>query len=262
MLEKILNNRKKEVAQNKELYPVRLLEKSIYFESDCVSLQDYLRRKEKSGIIAEFKRKSPSKGTINQYADVTETTIGYMQAGASALSVLTEKTFFGGSDKDLIAARNANFCPILRKDFIFDDYQILESKSIGADAVLIIAACLEKNEIKKLYDLSRSLGLEVVFEIHSPDELDKIPGTDLIIGVNNRNLKSMEVNLETSMKISKSISKEYMLISESGLSNPEDIARLREENFSGFLIGESLMKTPKPWETLELLISRIKEISR
>ncbi|MCB0380156.1 MAG: indole-3-glycerol-phosphate synthase TrpC, partial [Flavobacteriales bacterium] len=146
MLQEIIENKRKKVEQQKQLYPTKLLEQSIYFDSKCVSLSHYLTRKDKSGIIAEFKRKSPSKGVINAYADVLETTLGYMQAGASALSVLTEQDYFMGKSEDLTIARNANYCPILRKDFTVDEYQIIEAKSIGADAILLIAAALEKDQ--------------------------------------------------------------------------------------------------------------------
>ena len=257
MLNAIVENRRKQVARNKELFPVKLLESSIYFDSDCVSLEQYIIREDKSGIIAEFKRRSPSKGIINQYADVSETTIAYMQAGASALSVLTEPDYFMGKDQDLKIARNVNYCPILRKDFIIDEYQVIETKAIGADAILLIGACLEKDILKNLYELARSLGLEVLFEINSIQELIKLPGDNLIIGVNNRNLKTMEVNIQTSLELADKISGDFVLVSESGLSSVEDIKRLKKAGFSGFLMGEYFMKTPKPGETLKQLVSNL-----
>lgn len=257
MLNEIVENTRKQVARNKELFPIKLLESSIYFDSKCVSLSHYINRKDKSGIIAEFKRKSPSRGIINQYANVMQTTIGYMQAGASALSILTEKQFFMGKNEDLTIARNANYCPILRKDFIIDEYQVIETKSIGADAILLIAACLEKNEIKNLYQLSKSLGLEVLFEIHAKEELEKLPGKDLIIGVNNRNLKTMEVNIQTSLDLADKLSKEFTLVSESGLKTADDIKKLKSVGYSGFLMGEIFMRTPDPSETLKQLVSSL-----
>ena len=143
ILDQIIEHKRKETEERKSLYPVRLLEQSIYFGTKPVSLCHYIRRRDKSGIIAEIKRKSPSKGVINAYVSVERTSIGYMQAGASALSVLTDKQFFGGSNDDLTVARKFNFCPILRKDFTLDEYQIVEAKSIGADAILLIAAALD-----------------------------------------------------------------------------------------------------------------------
>ena len=259
MLQQIVDNRKKHIARNKALYPVKLLESSMYFDSKVVSLSQHITREDKTGIIAEFKRKSPSKGIINPYADVLDTTIGYMQAGASALSILTEPDYFMGKDGDLKIARNANYCPILRKDFIVDAYQVIETKSIGADAILLFAACLEKGVLKDLYQLARSLGLEVLFEIHSAEELSKLPGDELMIGVNNRDLKTMAVNIQTSFDIAKSLSKDFVLVAESGLSAAEDIIRLKEAGYSGFLMGEAFMKTPKPPETLELLVEKLQK---
>lgn len=257
MLQEIIENKRKKVEQQKQLYPTKLLEQSIYFDSKCVSLSHYLTRKDKSGIIAEFKRKSPSKGVINAYADVLETTLGYMQAGASALSVLTEQDYFMGKSEDLTIARNANYCPILRKDFTVDEYQIIEAKSIGADAILLIAAALEKDQIKNLHQLAKSLGLEVLFEIHGKDELDKVPDSDLIIGVNNRNLKTMEVDLKTSFDIINELPKTSLLISESGLSNVEDVKQLKEAGYQGFLMGEHFMRTPNPAEALKQFITKL-----
>lgn len=257
MLHEIVENKRKKVDQLKQLYPVKLLEQSMYFDSKCVSLSHYLTRPDKSGIIAEFKRKSPSKGIINQYADVMHTTMGYMRAGASALSVLTEEDFFMGKSNDLTITRNANYCPILRKDFMLDEYQIIESKSIGADAILLIAAILNKDEIKTLYKLAKSLGMEVLFEIHSKEELDKVPDSDIIIGVNNRNLKTMEVDLKTSFDMIGELPKNSILISESGLKNAEDVKKLKNSGFQGFLMGEHFMRTPDPEEALKIFIAKL-----
>lgn len=257
MLQEIIENKRKKVEQQKQLYPTKLLEQSKYFDSNCVSLSHYLTRKDKSGIIAEFKRKSPSKGVINAYADIMQTTLGYMQAGASALSVLTEQDYFMGKSEDLTIARNTNYCPILRKDFTVDEYQIIEAKSIGADAILLIAAALEKDKIKTLYKLAKSLGLEVLFEIHGKDELDKVPDSDIIIGVNNRNLKTMEVDIKTSFDIINELPKNSLLISESGLSNVEDVKRLKEAGYQGFLMGEHFMRTPSPAEALKQFITKL-----
>lgn len=254
MLQEIIENKRKKVAEQKQLYPTKLLEQSMYFDSNCVSLSHYLTRKDKSGIIAEFKRKSPSKGIINAYADVKETTLGYMQAGASALSVLTEEDYFMGKSEDLTMARDANYCPILRKDFTVDEYQIIEAKSIGADAVLLIAAALSKNEVKTFYELAKSLGLQVLFEIHAKEELDKLPDNDIIVGVNNRDLKTMKVDLKTSYEMIDELPKSAILVSESGLNNAEDVKKLREVGYQGFLMGEHFMRTPNPAEALKQFI--------
>jgi len=257
MLQEIITSKRKKVEQLKQLYPVKLLERSMFFESKVVSLSHYIKRPDKSGIIAEFKRKSPSKGIINQYADVMQTTMGYMRAGASALSVLTEEDYFMGKSEDLTIARNANYCPILRKDFTVDEYQVIEAKSIGADAILLIAAALSKAEIKSLYEVAKSLGLEVLFEIHSKEELEKLPGLDIIIGVNNRNLKTMEVDIKTSFDIIKELPKSAILVSESGLKDAEDVKKLKAAGYQGFLMGEHFMRTPDPEDALKEFISKL-----
>ncbi len=245
-LEKIITHKRAEVEENKKLYPVKLLERSLYFTSTPVSLDKYLKRQDKSGIIAEIKKQSPSKGIINKYVNVEKTSIGYMQAGASAISVLTDRTFFGGSNDDLSIARKFNFCPILRKDFIVDEYQVIEAKSIGADAILLIAACLTKSEIVSLTEFAKSLGLEVLLEIHEECESEKIPGSITIVGVNNRDLKSLKINLDTSFRLIDKLPKEKTKVAESGIESVESILQLKQAGYSGFLIGSYFMKHPEP----------------
>ena len=220
-------------------------------------MKKYLLRPDKSGVIAEFKRHSPSKGDINPYAKVEEVSIGYMQAGASALSVLTDEKFFKGKNADLTEARKFNFCPILRKDFVVEEYQIIEAKSIGADAILLIAECLEKEEIARFAKLAKSLGLEVLMEIHSKDQLSKIsPDLDLI-GVNNRNLKTFEVSTQTSVDLFDHIPSDFVRISESGISEPKTIAELKAVGFQGFLIGERFMATANPGRACRAFIEEV-----
>ncbi|WP_194777764.1 indole-3-glycerol phosphate synthase TrpC [Pararhodonellum marinum] len=247
ILDKIVEFKIKEVEERKSLIPTKLLEKSIFFENQAVSMKKYVKRKDKTGIIAEFKRKSPSKGEINMNASVEKTSIGYMQSGASALSILTDRNFFGGSNEDLTLARKFNFCPILRKDFVIDEYQIIEAKSIGADCILLIAAILDPKQINDLAAFAHQLGLEVLLEIHEEEELERSlnPHLDLI-GVNNRNLKTFEVSLETSHTLVEQIPREFVKISESGLSNPESLVQLKMMGFDGFLIGENFMKASRP----------------
>lgn len=261
ILNEICANRKKQVEANKALYPTALLEKSPYFQADVVSLAHYLTRPGSSGVIAEFKRKSPSKGIINAYADVKQTTISYMQGGAAALSVLTEPDHFGGKDADLTETRKANYCPILRKDFIVDEYQIVESRAIGADAILLIASVHSKDDLKSLHQSARDLGLEVLIEVHSEEELEKLPAGDFILGVNNRDLKSMEVDLQTSIQLISQIDSDRPLISESGIHSPEDLVALREAGYQGFLIGEAFMRTEEPGLELARFVSSIKSIA-
>jgi len=247
ILDKIIAHKQLELAKHKELYPVKLLEQSTYFQAQVVSLCAYLKRKDKIGIIAEIKRSSPSEGVINAYINVEQLSIGYMQAGASALSVLTDKTFFGGSNDDLAIARKYNFCPILRKDFIVDEYQIIEAKSIGADAILLIASVQDPSKTSRLAQFAKSLGLEVLLEVHNKEELDTHPSQFVdAIGVNNRNLDDFSVSIDTSMAMAELIPAEFTKVSESGISNPESVLQLKHQGYDGFLIGSHFMRHAHP----------------
>ncbi len=247
ILDKIIDYKRREVSERKELYPVKLLEQSIFFGSQPVSLRKYIQRPDKSGIIAEIKRKSPSKGVINAHVSVERTSIGYMQAGASALSVLTDGNFFGGSNQDLTTARKFNFCPILRKDFTIDTYQIIEAKSIGADAILLIAAALKPSELKSYADFAHSLGLEVLLEVHNEEELKLSldTGADLI-GVNNRDLKTFELSVEVSKRLSHLIPSTVVKVSESGIESVQTIIDLKKFGYEGFLMGQNFMQHSRP----------------
>jgi indole-3-glycerol phosphate synthase len=257
ILNQIVQNKTKEVEQLKLLKTKKQLELSLYFESPCVSLQSYLKRADKSGIIAEFKKKSPSAGYIHKYANAEEISLGYMQAGASALSILTDHSFFGGSNKDLETARQFNYCPILRKDFIIDEFQILEAKSIGADAILLIASFLNPSQIKAFINLAHSLGMEVLLELHAADEISKIDTAVNCIGINNRNLNTMETNIQQSFTIKSLINHPFTYISESGIQSVETVLELKEEGFDGFLIGEYFMRHASPAEACKQLASAL-----
>ena len=259
ILDTIVAHKRKEVAARRELVPVKLLESSLYFNSQPLSLRQYLLRENGSGLIAEFKRKSPSKGWINQYAPVERTTLGYMQAGAVALSILTDTEFFGGKNEDLSIARRFNFCPIIRKDFVVNEYQILEAKSIGADAVLLIAAVLTPVEIDTLGRLARSLGLEVLLEVHDGDELARSVNAEAVnlIGVNNRNLHDFSLSLDTSMELAEAIPNEFVKVSESGISTVKAIGQLREVGYRGFLLGEAFMRHARPERACATLVQEI-----
>jgi indole-3-glycerol phosphate synthase len=258
MLDEIVAHKRREVAERKELYPAKLLEKSVYFATPCVSLTTYLRRSDKVSIIAEIKRRSPSKGIFKHALSVEELSIGYMQAGASALSVLTDTKYFGGANEDLVTARRFNFCPILRKDFTVDEYQILEAKSLGADAVLLIAAVLSPAEVKQLATLADSLGMQSILEVHSGDEVEThlCPEVQLV-GVNNRDLKSFKVDIETSFRLASRIPNIFVKISESGISSADALRRLREAGYSGFLIGEAFMADSNPQMACRKLVDAI-----
>ncbi|WP_111671821.1 indole-3-glycerol phosphate synthase TrpC [Algoriphagus litoralis] len=247
ILEKIIADKQREVAEKSSILPTKLLEQSIYFEGKVVSMKKYVTNPEKSGIIAEFKRKSPSKGIINGSASVEKVSIGYMQAGAAALSILTDKEYFGGTNEDLKTARKFNFCPLLRKDFVVDEYQIIEAKSIGADCILLIAAALDPAKLKDLAAFAKSLGLEILLEVHDEEELEKSLNENVdLVGVNNRNLKTFEVSLDTSLALVNQIPSAFVKISESGISDPNTLIQLKKAGFDGFLIGENFMKSARP----------------
>lgn len=258
ILDQIIAKKNQEITERKSLYPIKLLEKNIYYTSQPVSLKKYLLREDKSGIIAEIKRKSPSKGWINPYISVEKVSIGYMQAGASALSVLTDTDFFGGKNEDLTTARKFNYCPILRKDFIIDEYQIIESRSIGADVILLIAAALEPKKLKELTAFAKSLGMEVFLEVREKEEIESHLNDSIdIVGVNNRNLKDFKVNTDRSFELAPLIPDKFLKVSESGISNASTIVQLKKASFSGFLIGETFMQTSAPEKACAILIKEL-----
>jgi indole-3-glycerol phosphate synthase len=261
ILDQIVAHKRKEVEEQKSLFPVKLLEQRIYFQSPTVSLRKYILREDKSGIIAEIKRKSPSKGVINPYVSIERTSIGYMQAGASALSVLTDKQFFGGSHEDLTIARKFNYCPILRKDFILDEYQIIEAKSIGADAILLIAAMLEPEQIQCFTRVAKSLGLEVLLEVHDENEVKQNMNAQVdLIGVNNRDLKTFEVSLDTSKKLASVIPDSVVKVSESGIDTPAAIRALQQFGYRGFLLGQTFMQHSRPEKACKEFIQELNRI--
>ena len=260
MLTEIVNTTRLKIVDRKKSNPLSNLVTSEQFNAPCYSLSQFITDENLSGIIAEFKRKSPSKGIINANVDVIETTFGYVASGASALSVLTEQDYFMGKNEDLILARSVNQIPILRKDFIVDEYQIVEAKSMGADAILLIAACLDRSELKSYFELATTLGMEVLFEVHAQEELQKLPDNAVIIGVNNRNLKTMEVSLQTSIDLAKELSSSNILVSESGLNSVEDVLKLKDLGYSGFLMGEHFMRTQNPGLALKQFINGLKAV--
>ncbi len=262
ILDEIVATKHREVADRMELVPVKRLEREPHFAGTPVSLTKYLLREDLVGIIAEIKRRSPSKGVIREHISVEELSIGYMQAGASALSVLTDKEYFGGSAADLTIARRCNFAPILRKDFIVDEYQILEAKAIGADAILLIAAVLTPDRSKALAGLARSLGLEVLLEVHDEAEIKSHMHEDIsLLGVNNRDLRTFNVSLECSERLIKTIPREVVAVAESGISDPGTVVRLRNLGYRGFLIGEAFMREAEPHRACRRFIERVEALS-
>jgi len=259
ILDQIIASKRKEVALKKAVVSIQQLENSDLFNSKTNSLSKSILYSP-IGIIAEHKRRSPSKATINNNFSVEEVVKGYENAGASGISVLTDSQYFGGSLEDLILAKASVKTPILRKEFIIDEYQVLEAKANGADAILLIAAVLTKEEIKSLSEFAQSVALEVLLEVHNLQELEKsiMPSLD-IIGVNNRNLKTFELNLQTSIDLVNHIPNDFVKISESGISQIDDVKLLKSNGFQGFLIGENFMKTNNPGESLALFINELKK---
>lgn len=257
ILDKIIADKRREVSLKESIIPVTQLEQSVLFERNTFSLSDILKNSS-SGIIAEHKRRSPSLSEINYSFTVEEVAKGYENAGACGISILTDGKYFGGSLDDLILARATVNIPLLRKEFIIAEYQIIEAKAFGADAVLLIAAVLSKNEIKTLSELAHSLNLEVLIEVHDENELNQsiMPSLDMI-GVNNRNLKTFEVDLDTSKYLASKIPNQFIKVSESGIQSIHSIKALQDFGYKGFLIGETFMKTNDPGETAKGLINQI-----
>ena len=260
ILDKIIAFKKTEIAKIKAEVSIKKLVESPNFGREVFSLKKSLLEVGSTGIIAEFKRQSPSKGIINDTATIADVTNGYLDANVAAQSILTDTSFFGGSMADLMEARVINQQkPILRKDFIVDGFQIVEAKAIGADVILLIAACLTSEELKNYGNLANDIGLEVLYEVHTQEDLDKMNDLDnKIIGINNRNLNTFEVDLENSIRLSNQIPDSSIKISESGISDPKIIMGLKEYGFQGFLIGETFMNKENPGEACLEFISQLR----
>ncbi len=246
ILDKIVADKLREVELKKSLIPTSQLIQSVLYSRESLSLSEKLKTS-KSGIIAEHKRRSPSKSVINQGLNIQDVAVGYENAGVCGMSVLTDGKYFGGSLDDLLLARAAINIPLLRKEFIVDEYQIIEAKAYGADVILLIAAVLSRSEIKTLSETAKALQMGVLLEVHNEAELEKsiMPSIDML-GVNNRNLKTFEVSLDISKQLATKIPDEFVKVSESGISSIAAIKELRQFGYQGFLIGENFMKTDNP----------------
>lgn len=253
ILEEITDNTRRELAILKEQVSLSDLEKRDLFKKDCRSLKDFLDQKD-FGIIAEIKRKSPSAGAINLRINPIELAKTFQNGGASAISCLTDMKYFGGSVEDLEIVQNSVSIPVLRKEFIVDEFQIIEAKAYGADAILLIAEALTKQEAKSFSELAKSLGLSVLMEIHEEIELSKVPYSIDVLGVNNRNLKLQKTDIQTSVRLYELLPKEFTLITESGIKTKADIELLRNVGYQGALIGESIVGSENIEEKLKKLI--------
>ena len=256
ILDKIIANKKQEVDQAKKLITLPEFKDSALFNRKTFSLKESV--KSGSGIIAEFKRQSPSKGIINDKADVLDVTKSYEEFGASGISILTDLEFFGGKLEDILKVRNQISIPILRKDFMIDEYQFHEAKANGADVILLIASCLSSNQVQEFTELSHELGLEVLLEIHTEEELEHFNKEIDLVGINNRNLKDFKVDLQHSVNLKNLLPQETLAVAESGIYNVEDFKFLREKGFDGFLMGEYFMKNEKPGSAFEKFIKDVR----
>ncbi len=260
ILDNIIAVKVEEVKQKKALVPVSKLETYPFFNSPGNSLVSQLLKEEGTGIIAEFKRKSPSKGIINDAVQIGPVVESYDAHGAAGISILTDEHFFGGSNDDIMYARGIVQVPLLRKDFIIDEYQLIEAKAIGASVILLIAACLTQRRVKDLALFAKRLGLEVLLEIHNSEELVHICNEVDLVGVNNRDLKTFTVDVQHSIELAEQIPAEKIKISESGISDPETIIRLKSYGYKGFLIGENFMKQPDPTIAFADFVNQLKAL--
>ncbi|GHT61991.1 indole-3-glycerol phosphate synthase [Bacteroidia bacterium] len=258
ILEIICTNKRLEVARQKEAVSIPFLEYMLSFQKrEKVSFKQALAASD-SGVIAEFKRRSPSKGWIHPDADVTSIVQAYEASGAAAISCLTDEMFFGGGFADFKKARVAiSRIPLLRKDFIVDEYQIYQSKVMGADVILLIAACLTQEETARFTEIAHELDMEVLLEIHNEEELSYLQPDIDVVGINNRNLKTFATDIRHTIELANKIPDTFLKISESGLSNPQTVIDLRKKGFKGFLMGENFMKTVQPGETLKEFIEQM-----
>jgi len=259
ILDQIIADKFKEIALKKQLISASGYEQYPLFGWETVSLTEALKNS-KTGIIAEHKRQSPSKAVINQSLNVQDVARGYENAGVCGMSVLTDAKYFGGSLDDLILARASVKMPLLRKEFIIDEYQIIEAKAHGADVILLIAAVLDREQIKNFSELAKSLKMDVLLEVHNLEELEKsiLQNIDMI-GVNNRNLKTFEVSTDISKQLSEKIPNEFVKVSESGISSVEAIKDLKNYGYQGFLVGENFMKTDNPGLSAREFIKNLAE---
>lgn len=257
ILQEIIAHKKVEVARRKEIFPASELVKASLFNQQRPSMTASLLDPQKTSIIAEYKRQSPSKGIINDHSTVEEVTEAYTRFGASGISVLTDQKFFGGNISDLETA-TVNQIALLRKDFVIDEYQLLEAKAFGASVVLLIAACLSVEEVKQLSNTAKQLGLEVLLEVHNEEEIGHVCNEVDMVGVNNRNLINFEVSIENSLRLYSLLPKDKLAIAESGISDVNTIQTLKQAGFNGFLIGEKFMSNENPAKAFEEFVEGMK----
>ncbi len=257
ILDKIVAQKKIEIELAKQAVSIKQLEQTEFFKRSTISITSNILQGNSTGIIAEFKRKSPSKGIINDTSKVLDVVKQYEIAGVSACSILTDELFFGGNKQDILTVRNELNVPILRKDFMIDEYQFIEAKAIGADVVLLIASILSPKQVKDFTELARSLQLEVLLELHDETELNHVCDDVHMVGINNRNLKTFEVDIEQSIRMAEKLGNDFVKVAESGISSIETLIHFKNNGFQGFLIGENFMKTENPGLTCQQFIEQL-----
>ena len=253
ILDTIIENKIKELTQSKKLISISELKDHKHYDRDCHSFSEAIMNG--TGIISEFKRKSPSKGLINGKVTVSEVVSGYEKANVSAVSVLTDTQFFGGTFNDVLVARDTIELPIVRKDFMVDEYQLHEATAMGADVILLMASALSVSQSNELASAAKSLGLNVFLEIHNEKELEHFGDNIDVVGINNRDLKTFTIDIENSIRLSKALPNEVPKVAESGISNTETLLKMKSEGFNGFLIGENFMRTKTPGDSCREFIN-------
>lgn len=257
ILDKIVQQKLAEVAVQKEQMPIFQLMEQENFKRTCFSAKKSITRKGASGVIAEFKRQSPSKGVINGTVKPQDVVKSYQEAGASMVSVLTDEVFFGAKAADFSAARESLSIPLLRKEFIVDAYQIYQSKAMGADVILLIAAILSPQRCKDFAFIAKDLGMEVLLELHDESELDHVNRFVDLVGINNRNLKDFSVDTDRSIRVAAKLPEDMIRVAESGLDSPEVVRKMRQNGFQAFLMGEHFMKQDSPGNACKQFITEM-----
>jgi len=258
ILKKIVHRKREEIAERTEQRPLS----QLIADTPEAPTRGFVAALEakinagQAGVIAEIKKASPSKGVIRENFRPAEIARSYQQGGAACLSVLTDIDFFQGNDAYLQEARAACSLPVIRKDFIIDPYQVYEARAMGADCILLIVACLEDARMQALNELAHELGLDVLVEVHDQAELERaLALNNRLVGINNRNLRTFEVSLETTLELLKMIPEDHIVVTESGIHTPADVALMREHNVNAFLVGEAFMRADEPGEKLAELFA-------
>ncbi|MCB0479304.1 MAG: indole-3-glycerol phosphate synthase TrpC [Crocinitomicaceae bacterium] len=260
LLDKIIQTKRGEVSTRMNQTSLQEIQERENYARSCYSMKQSIL--EGTGIIAEFKRQSPSKGIIHENADPKQISEAYFRTGVSGISVLTDGQYFGGADRDFTDVRNQVSVPLLRKDFIIDSYQIHESKALGADVILLIARILTPDLVQEFTEIAHNLGMEVLLETHAKTEIASHYFNEIdLIGINNRDLDTFQVDIDRSILLAQQLPEDTVKIAESGLSDPETVLKLRNNGFDGFLMGEVFMKEKNPGQACKKFLEQLNPIA-